>query len=117
MKGSDTGRNEYIWLNFFTLADVTNKVVYRDAFNEPGDHYWYDGTKLMGQHWWLENGTQIIDLTGDQFGWEPIYHGPIDQRYLRVEKLCNTAAVRAVKSVVARWEKDWLTRNDGTLTA
>jgi hypothetical protein len=69
--------------------------------NDPGI---YGESGLWLQHWWLENGEHILDLTADQFGWECVVLAPVtDARYSRQPEQSKKQRVATLKGSVAQW--------------
>ena len=91
-------------LQLLKLAgDTTWKVAggfvnYRD---EPGV---FEKSGHWGQHWWLESGDRLLDLTADQVGWENVVLTTVDDpRYCRKPELSLKKFVSTLERTVAQW--------------
>jgi len=60
-------------------------------------------------HYWLTDGATIIDLTADQFGWEPVIVTPVtDDRYLVNWKPSMVKQhLKDVSQRAAEWREKW----------
>lgn len=64
----------------------------------------YEESGLWLQHWWLESADYILDLTADQFGWEPVVLVPVtDARYSRQPDQSKKQRVTTLKGSVDQW--------------
>ena len=75
-----------------------------------------DGTAPQ-VHYWLENDRCRVDLTAEQFGWEPVLvTGLDDPRYVRNE-LAKPAKASIVKTTLDQWRglasRDWMDNHPG----
>lgn len=60
---------------------------------------------LKQPHYWLENGGTILDLTADQFGWEPvILSTEPDERYEASKDMSKKSRVTTLLATVRQWE-------------
>jgi hypothetical protein len=61
-------------------------------------------------HYWLTDGTVNVDLTADQFGWEPILVTDVgDDRYLaNWKKKSVIGHMDGVRFRAGEWRSDWL---------
>lgn len=64
-------------------------------------------------HWWIEKDGLIIDLTADQFGWEPITVVPTsDVRYQSLPEAASKSWIRGLTTTMATWRgiasRDWM---------
>lgn len=61
--------------------------------------------RFWGQHWWLEDGHRILDLTADSFGHDRVVLVAItDPRYRRLPDLCRQDVVSRLAGTVVQWE-------------
>lgn len=61
-------------------------------------------TDLTNEHWWMERDGVIIDLTADQFGWDPIVvTDSKDARYNKIERRSKNTLVSGLKNTVKNW--------------
>lgn len=63
-------------------------------------------------HWWLESDNEILDLTADQFGWDPItITDRNDLRYKR-NLLLSSPKASQLKNTLQQWKgvstRDWM---------
>jgi hypothetical protein len=64
-------------------------------------------------HWWLENGQCLVDLTAEQFGWEPVVIAALDDpRYQRH----GLPTRRNLRNTLAQWKgqssRPWMDNDD-----
>jgi len=69
---------------------------------------------LWHEHYWLSDGITIVDLTAEQFGWEPvIVAAGEDPRYLANWKpSAVTSHMRDVTLRAKGWQELWLERRN-----
>lgn len=59
-------------------------------------------------HYWLENGNEILDITADQFGWDPIVRTDLtDPRYVREPARCKKKEVSSLVRTITLWEGEY----------
>lgn len=67
-------------------------------------------------HYWLTDGSMIVDLTADQAGWQPILVTDVkDSRYLANWKPSFVKSHMAeVENRASGWRRQWSGRNDAS---
>jgi hypothetical protein len=93
-------------LDASTLVDRAMGVAFNRVSDVIGSNYWISNA-LYCEHWWLQRENTIIDLTGDQFGWEPIYHGIIPDRYLVHDAFGHGHIMLGERNTVSKWMRDY----------
>ena len=68
----------------------------------------YSGARWEG-HAWVISGKTIVDITADQFGYDPIVITTIsDARYIGSRDLADLAAIKARREAVDALWPDWI---------
>jgi len=68
----------------------------------------YSGAQWEG-HAWVVSGNIIVDITADQFGWDPIVITSIsDTRYVGSVDLADPAAIKARHETIAALWPEWI---------
>ena len=64
-------------------------------------------------HWWLTNGQAIVDLTAEQFGWEPlVITDASDTRYRSLPGANGAHWIKGLKTALLQWQgtpsREWM---------
>lgn len=102
---------EFEWPRLGEAYDPRTRKTYIGASKSPGQRYWHDGKRMMGQHFWLRSGKAAVDIAGDQYGWPEVFFGTFSEsRYKKFDKLSGLGALLDVKDLGLSWFKDWTSR-------